>query len=256
MKLKWIFFILILLNCQKQHSNNTAPAKGSIKEVREIDNKDELYIGKEFYSGDELNIYTFITSGEINKEDSLTYSIYKKNDSEEYLLSIEKLMSNEDQELYKVKDIFKFTDYNPAKNTVKITNQKNGYSVSLLDQDKTLKKWEFACKNKETDKNWNGEYEGNFLRIKEESADPRAYATIDIQIENKNATFQLDSYNEIINRNLLVSESAPNKITLIEKDNKNSTFTMTKNNTNFILTSDLLNKITGEMTTYKLKKNL
>lgn len=255
LKLKWIFLILIFINCKEQNTKEVSPAKATFpKETSKIEYKDELYVGKEFYSGDELNSYTFLKSDKIHENDSLTYSIYKKNNEENYLFSIEKLVSNEDQELYKIIDVFKFNNYNSANNKVEIKNQKSGYSVSFLDKNKILKKWEFELKNNSLNKSWNGKYEGNFLRIKEESADPRAYAMIYIDIKDNKATFRLDSYNEILDKDLLILNSNPNKIILQEKDNSNSKFSIIRKNDDFILTSDLLDKTTGEITTYKLKK--
>jgi hypothetical protein len=148
----------------------------------------------------------------------------------------------------------KFTDYNSADNKVEIKNQKDGYSVLLLDKDKVLKKWDFILKNSAISKSWNGKYECNFLRIKEESADPRAYAMIYIDIKENKATFRLDSYNEILDKDLLILNNNPNKIILQEKDNSDSKFSIIRKNDDFILTSDLLDKTTGEITTYKLKK--
>lgn len=257
LKLNWIFLTFIIINCKEQNTKEVTSTKITFnKASNEQDSKDELHIGKEFYSGDELNTYTFILSNKIKENDSLIYSIYKKNDGESYLFSIEKFVSNEDQELYKIVDLFKFASYNSANNRVEISNQKNGYSILFLDKDKILKKWEFESKNDKINNNWNGKYECNFLRIKEESADPRAYAMINIIIKNNDATFRLDSYKEILDKDLLIIGSTPNKIILCERDNKNSKFSITRSNDDFILTSDLLNRTTGEITTYNLKKNL
>ncbi|AZA61031.1 hypothetical protein [Chryseobacterium indoltheticum] len=255
LKLKWIFLILIFINCKEQNTKNEPPAKTTFpKEISKIEDKDELYVGKEFFSGDELNTYTFLKSGKIHENDSLTYSIYKKNNEEDYLFSIEKLVSNEDQERYKIVDVFKFTDYSSANNKVEIKNQKDRYSVLFFGKDKVLKKWDFILKNSAISKSWNGKYECNFLRIKEESADPRAYAMIYIDIKDNKAIFRLDSYNETFDKDLLILNNNPNKIILQEKDNSDSKFSIIRKNDDFILTSDLLDKTTGEITTYKLKK--
>lgn len=101
---------------------------------------------------------------------------------------------------------------------------------------------------------WKGKYSCNFLRMKEESADPRAYAMIYINIENDSATFQLESYLEDLNKELLILSCSLTEIILVEKNNKNSKFTITKNNRNFQLKSDLLNKTIGEISTYELVK--
>ena len=257
MKLKSIFLILILINCKEHFTKEITPTKvTSNNTITKVDSKDEIYVGKKFYSGDELNTYTFLKSGSIHDNDSLTYSIYKKNDEESYLFCIEKLVSNEDQELYKIVDLFKFDDYNSADNKIEIKDQKDGYSIIFLNKNKVLKKWNFKLDNSAMHRSWNGRYIGNFLRIKEESFDPRAYAMINIVIENDSVLFKLDSYNEIINKKLLILDSNASKIILYEKDNINSKFTITKKNNDLILTSDLLNKTTGEITTYKLKRDL
>ncbi|WP_395077650.1 hypothetical protein [Flavobacterium sp.] len=102
---------------------------------------------------------------------------------------------------------------------------------------------------------WIGKYSCNFLRMKDESADPRAYAMIYIDIENYLATFKLESYLEDLNKELVVLSSNSTEIVLAEKDNKNSKFAITKNSNKFELKSDLLNKTIGEISTYELKKN-
>lgn len=101
---------------------------------------------------------------------------------------------------------------------------------------------------------WIGKYSCNFLRIKEEYADPRAYGMIYINIDNNVVKFKLDTYNEIIDKNLIVLSSNSTEIILAERDNKNSKFTITKNNNKFELKSDLLNNTVGEISTYELVK--
>ncbi len=256
LKLTLIFVILIIINSKAQNAKktNSREITPDMKSSNRS-SKDELYIGKEFYSGEELNTYTFVTSKKINDKDSLTYSIYKKNDTERYSFSIEKLVSNEDKELYKILDLFVFTYYKPENHMVKILDTTNGYSVLFIKEDEILKKWQFDLDNSRVNNIWAGKYKCNFLRIREESADPRAYAMIVITIKGNSATFQLEGYNEVLNKKLLVSNSSPNKIILYEKNQKKSRFTITKSNNKFILTSNLLNKITGEVETYKMEKN-
>ena len=253
--LSLIFVILLVTGCKEQNKKKTTSTKAASTEV--IIGKtsvDELYIGKEFYSGDELNTYTFITSNKIKENDSLAYSIYKKNDRDSYLFSIEKLVSNQDKEKFIIIDLFKFTNYETANNKVEVLDKKNGYSVLFKDRNEILKKWMFQLHHSNINKIWNGKYDCRFLRIKEESADPRAYAIVVVNIENDKATFRLDSYNEQLSKDFLIINSSVNKIDLYEKGDKSSKFSITKSNNEFILTSDLLNKITGEVKNYKLKK--
>lgn len=59
------------------------------------------------------------------------------------------------------------------------------------------------------DNAWNGKYEGSFLRLKEESADPRAWGQIKLEINNKKAKLNIDSYVEIVEKNLTVASESP-----------------------------------------------
>lgn len=102
---------------------------------------------------------------------------------------------------------------------------------------------------------WIGKYSCNFLRIKEEYADPRAYGMIYINIDNNGAKFKLDTYKEIIDKDLIVLSCNSTEIILAERDNKNSKFTIIKNNKKIELKSDLLNNTVGDISTYKLIKN-
>ena len=92
--------------------------------------------------------------------------------------------------------------------------------------------------------------------MKEEYADPRAYAMIYITIENNGATFKLDSYVEILEKNLVVLSSDAKQIILRDKDNENSKFIIRKTTTGYKLTSDLLDETTGENVIYELEKEL
>lgn len=102
--------------------------------------------------------------------------------------------------------------------------------------------------------NWIGNYDCNFLRMKEESADPRAYGMIYINIDNNEAKFKLDTYVEIIDKDLIVLSCNSTEIILAERDNQKSKFTITKNNKKYELKSDLLNNTVGEISTYGLIK--
>lgn len=64
--LKLIFVFLIITSCKEQNKKNTTSTKVNLTEATSgISNIDELYIGKVFYSGDELNTYTFVISNKI-----------------------------------------------------------------------------------------------------------------------------------------------------------------------------------------------
>jgi hypothetical protein len=121
--------------------------------------------------------------------------------------------------------------------------------IKLLKENKVISNIEHN-----TEKIWVGNYSCNFLRIKEESADPRAYGMIYINIDNNGAKFKLDTYKEIIDKDLIVLSCNSTEIVLVEKNNKNSKFTITKNNKKYELKSNLLNDTVGEISVYKLEK--
>ena len=144
-KLTGIFVILILSNCTEPNKRKTISKETASNAARsETRREDELFVGKNFYSGDELNTYTFIRSNKIKENDSLTYSIYKRNDGTGYLFSMEKLVSNEDQELYKIIGLYKFSDYDSANHRVEVLNRGDGPSILFMNRDKILKRWEFV----------------------------------------------------------------------------------------------------------------
>ena len=117
-----------------------------------------------------------------------------------------------------------------------------------------LKKWEFESSNKKISNFWDGKYEGNFLRMKEESADPRAFAMIYVDIKNNIAKFKLDSYKEILDKNLLILESDQQHIILYDKEDRNSKFIIKRKQNEFSMTSNLLDETTGNIATYTLNK--
>ena len=56
---------------------------------------------------------------------------------------------------------------------------------------------------------WNATYSGSFLRLKEESADPRAWGQIKLNVNGKKATLNIDSYVENVQKEMeIISESA------------------------------------------------
>ena len=151
--IQWIHIILLfsfIYNCKGQNKDDVKLNSISVSDKieKKIDNKDELYVGKIFHTGDELNNYTFIISGDINKQDSLTYSIYKENNNDnKFVYSIEKMLDNNDQEKYKIIDLIKFNNYSPESTRTQILNKKNYYDVILNSNGKNIKKWTFKLHN-------------------------------------------------------------------------------------------------------------
>ncbi len=65
---------------------------------------------------------------------------------------------------------------------------------------------------------WIGDYEGSFLRLEGESADPRGWATVELKISKEKSTFYLFSYVEEKNYELEIIEEKDNSIIFRAKD--------------------------------------
>lgn len=102
---------------------------------------------------------------------------------------------------------------------------------------------------------WIGTYKVKFLRMKEESGDPRGWGFIILSIEQNSAKLQLDSYIENLKKDLIVVKATSDKIILADKDNKNSTFTIIKKNEKYMLESLYMDKLLGEKNSYEIEKN-
>ena len=53
LKLKWIFLILILINCKEQNTKEVSPSKiTSNNTITNVESKDERYVGKGILFGE------------------------------------------------------------------------------------------------------------------------------------------------------------------------------------------------------------
>ena len=107
--------------------------------------------------------------------------------------------------------------------------------------------------NKDVFLDWNGKYEGTFLRLKEESADPRAYGKIYFEINGKKATLNIDSYVEIVEKNLTVIAESPTALKL-KTASTNKSLTITKKAGKIYLEGNLMESIVGSKENYEIKK--
>ncbi|MDR2236630.1 MAG: hypothetical protein LBE92_10940 [Chryseobacterium sp.] len=99
---------------------------------------------------------------------------------------------------------------------------------------------------------WNGKYFGTFLRLKDESADPRAWGQINLDINGKKAVFKLDTYVEILEKDLEVQSETSKELQLKEPaTGKQLTLTRTDR---IILEGNLMESIVGEHEKYEIKK--
>ena len=89
---------------------------------------------------------------------------------------------------------------------------------------------------------WLGNYEGSFLRLEGESADPRGWATVELHISKKKSTFYIFSYVEEKNYGLKIVEEKDSSITFrISDTTLNSKISLYKNNKNLEMESDFIN---------------
>ena len=142
--MKTTFFILysflLLSTCQQQQVQyNNSVATTTVTEIvgNENSSKDEIFIGKEFYAGDELSNYECIKNSSYLKSDSLCYSVYKPLHYHYFVFSLEKFLSNEDVEKFRILDTLHL------KSIAHINLIHNELGASLFLDDKKIKEWIF-----------------------------------------------------------------------------------------------------------------
>ena len=140
--MKTTFFILysflLLSTCQQQqvqYNNSVATTTVTESVGNENSSKDEIFIGKEFYAGDELSDYEFIKNSSHFKSDSLCYSVYKPLHYHYFVFSLEKFLSNEDVEKFRILDTLHL------KSIAHINFIHNELGASLFLDDKKIKEW-------------------------------------------------------------------------------------------------------------------
>ena len=137
-----LYSFLLLSTCQQQqvqYDNNVATTTVTEIVGNENSSKDEIFIGKEFYAGDELSDYECIKNSSHFKSDSLCfcYSVYKPLHYHYFVFSLEKFLSNEDVEKFRILDTLHL------KNIAHINFIHNELGASLFLDDKKIKEWIF-----------------------------------------------------------------------------------------------------------------
>ena len=135
-----LYSFLLLSTCQQQqvqYDNSVATTTVTETVGNENSSKDEIFIGKEFYAGDELSDYEFIKNSSHFKSDSLCYSVYKPLHYHYFVFSLEKFLSNEDVEKFRILDTLHL------KSIAHINFIHNELGASLFLADKKIKEWIF-----------------------------------------------------------------------------------------------------------------
>ena len=133
-----LYLFLLLSTCQQQkvqYDNSVATTTVTETVGNENSSKDEIFIGKEFYAGDELSDYECIKNISHFKSDSLCYSVYKPLHYHYFVFSLEKFLSNEDVEKFRILDTLHL------KNIAHINFIHNELGASLFLDDKKIKEW-------------------------------------------------------------------------------------------------------------------
>lgn len=142
-KIRYVFgtiLLIFIISCKGQKEEKTI-------EKKEIPSKSEkksteIYIGKIFFSGEELQDYQFV-KGNITTADSISYSIYQNISNKKYVFSLEKLLKNEDIEKYKIIDTI-----NIDVSIDGLIIEENSNVLSLFYDKKILKTWKLKTKSK------------------------------------------------------------------------------------------------------------
>ena len=95
----------------------------------------EIFIGKKFYEGDELNHFLFMKSNIVTPDSIYNYSIYKNK--RDLIFSLEKLISHEDVKQFLIVDTLLFFKKN--KYEIQIKNKITKDSVLLFNRTKAIK---------------------------------------------------------------------------------------------------------------------
>ena len=161
--MKPIIFLALLcffICCNRQVDNKKIDDTKKIKTHNQYNKKafndkiKEIYIGKEFFSGDELINYEWVKSQSVKEIDSLSYSIYKSMSANNYIFSLDKFLKNEDVEKFKIIDTVNLKSKNIE---VKVDNFSNYKTLNLLLDKKLIRKWKFKTYPKKEQDNINGD---------------------------------------------------------------------------------------------------
>lgn len=235
-----IFGLLIMISCKKAPVTIDKNLNTSTTNV-ENDNSKAISIIKNFY----INFY----GNDNNIQDKNKMKLYV---SERVIKIIDSLRDN-DNLILDYDPFIKAQDYSGdvIKKTLKIEPLKNKdeYRVSFyLFEEKGEKRTDIdllLSKNKDgnflissilnddylnfnknvttktntKENQWYGRYEGSFLRLKDESADPRGWATVTININKDSAVFNISSYVEEKSFKLKLKEQSVDSIIFNMEDN-------------------------------------
>lgn len=107
--------------------------------------------------------------------------------------------------------------------------------------------------NSSIGKQWYGKYEGSFLRLEGESADPRGWATVNLNITKDSMVFNISSYVEEKTFKLTFKEANEDNVAF-SMDN-NNIIKLKRNNKNYMLESTYIDTLMKNKNQIKLSKS-
>lgn len=185
-----IILSTFLTTCKGQKDENYLHENNNRSSLDVKKESSEIYLGKIFFVGDEMNQYQFI-KGDKTIVDSISYSIYQNIDNKKYVFSLEKLLRNDDIEKYQIIDTINLQK-NVLVDKLNLIRQKSNDGISLVYNKKKLKSWKFNL-NKINIDLWQGNYTINidYGKLDEFSEMSIEY---DISINNSKCTFSGQGY--------------------------------------------------------------
>ncbi|WP_309607467.1 hypothetical protein [Flavobacterium sp.] len=249
---------LVIMSCKK--TNNTNKADVEKNSINKIDSVHKTKTQNDIYINNKWNGMTEIVDVKSLKFqetsiDSIWYGFYNIRNTESYIFSVDKFLENPDVEQYRTLDTVNLKSKNIEVTVEDFSNYK---TLNLLLDKKLVKQWKFKTYTNSLNSNfiklWAGNYEGSFLRIKEEYADPRAYGTISIKIEENSTKFLLDTYKEIVTKELIFVDSDDDKIVFVDKANKNLVFEIIKKDKKYMLKSIFIDNLLEQSGLYEMER--
>lgn len=271
-----IILLGLLINC-KQTNQSITSSENQINSLNSAitDNVNEsIEFLKEFYIKyygkyrDRKGIENYISDRILKRMDSLT-------NGDNLILEYDPFIQGQDWDTNALR---KSIEINPLKNkdeyrvrfllfedreitTIDVLLRKNKKGkfliYSLLNDDYlNFKKENSKAIQKDILKDWVGIYEGTFLRLKDESADPRGWATITLKISESEIVFDLFSYVEENKFQLNVVEQKKDSIILTNSNDtiKQNRVFLSKKNNKYTLESSYIDSLLSIKESIKMKK--
>jgi hypothetical protein len=275
-----IIILLCLLNGCK-HSNQTIYSTDSsqLNSIAYKENEEGIEFLKEFYTkyygeySDRKGIENYVSVRVLSRMDSLTKAdnlildydpfIQGQDWDANVLLKSLSIIPLKNKDEFRVSFLL-FEERDTTNIDIQLNKNKKGklliYTI-LNDKylnflDKKENQNHLKSIQQKISKDWIGIYEGTFLRLKEESADPRGWATITLEISENHIVFDLFSYVEENKFQLDIIEQKKDTLKLkISNDSiRENSILLYKKNNEYLFESSYIHKILHNKELIKMTK--